>query len=40
MIFDQDMPWYSDAVNWLLESGFNRFEAGNIAHFKIIREQV
>ncbi len=40
MIFDQDMPWYSDAVNWLLESGFKRFEAGNIAHFKIIREQV
>jgi putative protease len=40
MIFDNDMPWYSDAVNWLLESGFNRFEAGNIAHFKIIREQV
>lgn len=40
MIFDGDMPWYSDAVNWLLESGFSRFEAGNIAHFKIIREQV
>lgn len=40
MIFEADMPWYSDAVNWLLESGFNRFEAGNIAHFKIIREQV
>lgn len=40
MIFDSDMPWYSDAVKWLLESGFNRFEAGNIAHFKIIRDQV
>lgn len=39
MIFDRDMPWYSDAVSWLLQSGFNRFEAGNIAHFKIIREQ-
>jgi putative protease len=40
MIFDHDMPWYSDALNWLLESGFNRFEAANIAHFRIIREQV
>ena len=40
MIFDGDMPWYRDAVNWLLQSGFNRFEAGNISHFKIIREQV
>lgn len=39
MIFDQDIPWYEDAVNWLLESGFSRFEAGNISHFRIIRKQ-
>jgi putative protease len=39
IIFDQDMPWYEDAVNWLIESGFKRFEAGNISHFWIIRKQ-
>ncbi len=40
MIFDQDIPWYSDAVRWLIESGFNRFEAANISHFRIIREHL
>jgi len=40
MIFDQDVPWYSDAVKWLLEAGFYRFEAANISHFRIIREQL
>lgn len=40
LIFDSDMPWYEEAVKWLLESGFNRFEAANISHFRIIREHL
>ncbi|MBP1727889.1 MAG: peptidase, partial [Deltaproteobacteria bacterium] len=40
MIFDDDMRWYSDAVQWLLEAGFCRFEAANIAHFRILREHL
>lgn len=38
MIFDCDVPWYEDAVKWLSEGGFVRFEAANIAHFRIIRD--
>lgn len=38
MIVDEDVRWYSDAVKWLFESGFCRFEAANISHFRILHE--
>jgi putative protease len=38
MIGDDDIRWYSDAIKWLLESGFCRFEAANISHFRMLRE--
>lgn len=38
MIGDDDIRWYSDAIKWLLESGFCRFEAANISHFRMVRE--
>jgi putative protease len=40
MISDEDVPWYSDALKWLIESGFCRFEAANIAHFSMVREHL
>jgi len=40
MMWDDDIRWYSDALKWLLESGFCRFEAANIAHFRMLREHL
>ncbi len=38
IIFDADIPWYSEALKWLIESGFCRFEAANISHFRMLRQ--
>lgn len=40
MIADEDMRWYSEAIKWLFESGFCRFEAANISHFRMLREHL
>jgi putative protease len=38
IIFDADLPWYSEAVKWLVAAGFRRFEASNISHFPLLRD--
>lgn len=36
LIFDADTPWYDEALNWLIDAGFSRFEAANISHFRLL----
>ena len=38
MIFDEERSWYREAIGWLAEAGFKRFEAANIGHFRLLRE--
>lgn len=37
MLFDDDLPWYRDALAWLASAGFYRFEVANISHFRLLR---
>jgi putative protease len=37
IIFDQDLPWYREALATLASFGFRRFEATNLAHFHLLR---
>ncbi len=36
IIFDQDIPWYREALSTLARYGFRRFEAANISHFPLL----
>ncbi len=38
IIFEDDLPWYRDALAYLRAAGFRRFEAANISHFPLLRE--
>jgi putative protease len=38
IIFDQDIPWYRDALATLARYGFRRFEAANISHFPLLEK--
>ena len=38
MIFDEECSWYREAVTWLADAGFYRFEVSNISHFRFFRE--
>ncbi|SNB47699.1 U32 family peptidase [Geobacter sp. DSM 9736] len=38
MIFEADLPFYRDAVKYIAQSGFRRFEAANLSHFPILHE--
>jgi putative protease len=36
IIFEADIPFYRDAVSFIAEHGFRRFEAANLAHFPLL----
>jgi len=38
IIFEEDIPFYRDALAFLAGQGFRRFEAANLAHFPLLRE--
>lgn len=38
IIFEADMPWFSEALVCLQSFGYHRFEAANISHFPLLRE--
>ncbi|HEX2769397.1 MAG TPA: U32 family peptidase [Geobacteraceae bacterium] len=40
IIFEADIPFYRDAVSFIAEHGFRRFEAANLAHFPLLHEVV
>jgi putative protease len=37
VIFDDEWPWYRDAVQQLHQRGFRRFELNNMAHFQLFQ---
>ena len=39
MIFEADTPWYREAVRFVAGYGFRRFEASNLGHFPLLREE-
>lgn len=38
IIYDQEQPFFKDAVAFLQNHGFRRFEASNISHFQLLKE--
>ena len=38
IIFDNDLPWYREALSTLARYGFRRFEAANLSHFQLLEE--
>ncbi len=36
IIFEEDIPFYRDAVDYLCGQGFSRFEAANLCHFPLL----
>ncbi|HEY6873338.1 MAG TPA: U32 family peptidase [Geobacteraceae bacterium] len=38
IIFEGDIPFYREAVGYLVGQGFRRFEAANLSHFPLLRE--
>ncbi|HZV80552.1 MAG TPA: U32 family peptidase [Geobacteraceae bacterium] len=38
IIFEEDLPWYREALAYLRGAGFRCFEAANISHFPLLRE--
>jgi putative protease len=38
MIFDAEVPFYQEAVQYILRSGFKRFELTNLSHFQFFKE--
>jgi len=38
IIFEEDLPWHREAVDYLCAVGFRRFEAANISHFPLLRQ--
>jgi putative protease len=38
IIFEADIPFYRDALDFIAGYGFRRFEAANLAHFPLLRE--
>jgi len=40
IIFDDDLKWYAECLSWLVESGFSRFEAANISHFRMLQDVI
>ena len=38
IIFEADLPFFRDAVKFITEHGFRRFEAANLSHFPLLRE--
>jgi putative protease len=38
IIFEADIPFYRDALNFITGYGFRRFEAANLAHFPLLKE--
>ena len=38
IIFEADLTFYREAVAWLVQQGFHRFEAANLAHFPLLKE--
>lgn len=39
IMFEESLPFYRNAVDMLLEHGFNRFEASNLCHFSLLRDR-
>ncbi len=37
IIFEADLPFYREAVDLLIQYGFNRFEAANLSHFALLQ---
>lgn len=37
IIFEEDIPFYRDAVDHLSRQGFTRFEASNLSHFPLLK---
>lgn len=37
IIFDEDVPFYRDAVQTIINFGFRRFEVSNLSHFHIMK---
>jgi len=38
IIFEADVPFYSEAVKFIADHGFRRFEAANLSHFPLLRQ--
>jgi putative protease len=38
IIFEADLPFYSEAIRFIAEHGFRRFEASNLSHFPLLRQ--
>jgi putative protease len=38
IMFEADLTFYREAVAWLVQLGFYRFEAANLAHFPLLKE--
>jgi putative protease len=38
IIFEADIPFYRDALDFIAAYGFRRFEAANLAHFPLLKE--
>ena len=38
IIFEADIPYYREALNFIAGFGFLRFEAANLAHFPLLKE--
>jgi putative protease len=38
IIFEADIPFYSEAIRFITEHGFRRFEASNLSHFQLLRQ--
>jgi putative protease len=38
IIFEADIPFFQDAVKFIADYGFRRFEASNLAHFLLLRD--
>jgi putative protease len=38
IIFEADLPFYRDAIRFIADHGFRRFEASNLSHFPLLRQ--
>lgn len=39
IIFEADLPFYEEAIEFLIQHGFNRFEASNLSHFALLQHR-
>jgi putative protease len=40
IIFENDLEWYAECLSWLVGSGFSRFEAANLSHFRMLQDVI